>query len=193
GVPSRTRWISAGVALLFFITGLVLIRTDITLLGVSLFVCSLFIAIAPGKFKRRSQPAQEDFRKWQAFKRFLLHFSNMERHEIPSLIIWENYLVYAVTLGVAKEVMKQLELVFPNLQEDDYRFGQYWYHSQSGFAMVGLSDNLEKISESIKHSVQVAEKTVRAAKSKSSSGSGGGGGFSGGGGGGSGGSSYGGR
>ena len=193
GVPSRTRWISAGVALLFFITGLVLIRAGITLPGVSLFACSFFIAIVPGKFKRRSQPAQEDFRKWQAFKRFLLHFSNMERHEIPSLIIWEHYLVYAVTLGVAKEVMKQLEVVFPNLQEDDYHFGQYWYYSQSGFAMAGLSDNFDKISESIKQSVQVAEKTVRAAESKSSSGSGGGGGFSGGGGGGSGGSSYGGR
>ena len=31
------------------------------------------------------------------FRRFLLDFSQMERHEIPSLVIWEHYLVYAVT------------------------------------------------------------------------------------------------
>lgn len=193
GTPSRIRWIAAGVALVFFLTGLILIRAEVVLPGVSIFLCSFFIAFVPAKFKRRSQPAHEDLRKWEAFKRFLLHFSNMERHEIPSLVIWEHYLVYAVTLGVAKEVMKQLEIVFPNLQEDDYRFGQYWWHSQTGFAMAGLSDNFDKISESIQHSIQVAEKTVKAAESKSSSGSGGGGGFSGGGGGGSGGGSYGGR
>lgn len=32
----------------------------------------------------------------------------MEKHEIPSLIIWEHYLVYAVTLGVADKVIKQI-------------------------------------------------------------------------------------
>ncbi|HBK86140.1 MAG TPA: hypothetical protein DDZ53_08950, partial [Firmicutes bacterium] len=56
----------------------------------------------------------------------------MERYTIPSLIIWEHYLVYAVTLGVAKEVMKQLELVYPNLTEGDYRFGHGWYYWPMG-------------------------------------------------------------
>ena len=166
--PSRIRWIAVRVALVFFLTGLILIRAEVVLPGVSIFLCSFFIAIVPAKFKRRSQPAHEDLRKWEAFKLFLLHFSNMERHEIPSLVIWEHYLVYAVTLGVAKEVMKQLEIVFPNLQEDDYRFGQYWY-SQNRF-WAGLSDNFDKdFRESIQHSIQVAEKTVKAAESKSSS------------------------
>lgn len=193
GTETRVRWITAGVALACFITGLFLIRAEVVLPGASLFLCSFFIGIVPQKFKRRSREAQEDLRKWQAFKRFLLHFSNMDRHEIPSLVIWEHYLVYAVTLGVAREVIKQLEVVFPNLQEDNYRFGQHWYNSPDALALAGFSDNFSKISESIEHSIQVAEKTVKAAESKASSGSGGGGGFSGGGGGGSGGGSYGGR
>ena len=112
---------------------------------------------------------------------------------IRDRIIWEHYLVYAVSLGVAREVMKQLEIVFPNLKDDNYRFGQHWYYGAAGLEMAGFSNHFENIGQSLERSVEVAEKTVRAAESRSSSGFGGGGGFSGGGGGGSGGSSYGGR
>ncbi|NLN87505.1 MAG: DUF2207 domain-containing protein [Syntrophomonadaceae bacterium] len=113
----------------------------------------------------------------------------MERHEIPSLIIWEHYLVYAVTLGVAKEVIKQLEVVFPNLQDGEYRFGYGWMTYGSYNGMNNLYGSFDSIGDSVERAFRTAEKAV----SKASSGSGGGGGFSGGGGGGGGGSSYGGR
>ena len=128
--------------------------------------------------------------RWAAFKRFLEHFSEMQRHEIPSLIIWEHYLVYAVTLGVAKEVIKQLELVFPNMQDGAYRFGDGWMMYGTYYSgMNALTNSFDGIGDSFERALQSAEKAV----SKSSSGSGGGGGFSSGGGGGGGGSSYGGR
>jgi len=160
------------------------------LIGWTIMIAGIIILIVPRFFKRRSVTGQEDYVRWAAFKRFLEHFSEMQRHEIPSLIIWEHYLVFAVTLGVAKEVIKQLEVVFPNMQEGDYRFGQGWmmygtYHT----GMNALSNSFDGIGESFERSLRTAEKAV----SKSSSGSGGGGGFSGGGGGGGGGGSYGGR
>ena len=113
----------------------------------------------------------------------------MDKHEIPSLIIWEHYLVYAVTLGVASEVIKQLEIVFPNMQDGDYHFGYGWYTYGNINGFHSMENSFKDISESIKDSI----KSARAAVSKTSSGSGGGGGFSSGGGGGGGGSSYGGR
>ncbi len=153
-----------------------------------LIVGGLFLII-PRFFKRRSQVGQEDYVRWQAFKKFLEHFSEMQRHEIPSLIIWEHYLVYAVTLGVAKEVIRQLELVFPNMEDGDYRFGSAWmmYGSYSG--MNSFYTSFDGLNDSFARSLQTATK----AASKASSASGGGGGFSGGGGGGGGGGSYGGR
>ncbi len=193
GTDSKTRWIVFGIGVLFFIISILLINWEMVILGVSFLVNAFLISIIPQIYKRRSQPANEDLNKWKAFRRFLLHFSDMERHEIPSLIIWEHYLVYAVSLGVAREVMKQLEIVFPNLKDDNYRFGQHWYYGAAGLEMAGFSNHFENIGQSLERSVEVAEKTVRAAESRSSSGFGGGGGFSGGGGGGSGGSSYGGR
>lgn len=107
-------------------------------------------------------------------------FSELDRHEVPSLIIWEHYLVYAVTLGVAQQVIKQLEIVFPNLEDQNYRFGYGWYYYHLGSANSlnqGLSSLTTKIEQSFTQSIQ-------AAVGQTSSGSGMGGSFSGGGGGG---------
>ena len=140
-------------------------------------------------FKRRSVSRAGRLQTLAGLSAIFAYFSEMERHEIPSLILWEHYLVYAVTLGVAKEVIKQLELVFPNLQEGDYRFGYGWLTYETHSGMSSLPDSFNDIGEALENSIRSAQKAV----SKSSSGSGGGGGFSGGGGGGGGGSSYGGR
>jgi uncharacterized membrane protein len=172
-----------------FVLGFVL-AARIGTIGWEMMIAGIIIFFVPRFFKRRSVTGQEDYVRWAAFKRFLEHFSEMQRHEIPSLIIWEHYLVYAVTLGIAKEVIKQLEVVFPNMQEGDYRFGQGWMmYGAHHTGMNALTNSFDGIGESFERALRSAEKAV----SKSSSGSGGGGGFSGGGGGGGGGSSYGGR
>jgi uncharacterized membrane protein len=176
-----------GVAL--FVPGFVL-AARVGTIGWAMMLAGIIVFAVPLFFKRRSVTGQEDYVRWAAFKRFLEHFSEMQRHEIPSLIIWEHYLVFAVTLGIAKEVIKQLEVVFPHMQEGDYRFGQGWmmygtYHT----GMNALTNSFDGIGQSFERALHSAEKAV----SKSSSGSGGGGGFSGGGGGGGGGGSYGGR
>ena len=165
------------------------VMTKVPILAVGFIVAGVIVVIIPLFFKRRSVSGQEDYVRWQAFRKFLLDFSQMETHEIPSLAIWEHYLVYAVTLGVAKEVIKQLELVFPNLQDGDYHFGYGWYYFGTGMHLGSFNNSLDSISGSLDKAVNTAQTAV----TNASSGSGGGGGFSGGGGGGGGGGSYGGR
>lgn len=176
------------LGLVLFTLGAIAVQS-MTLLGAALMAAGALIGVVPRSFKKRSPSGQEDYVRWQAFKRFLLHFSQMQRHEIPSLVIWEHYLVYAVTLGVAREVMKQLELVFPNMQDGEHRFGHGWYAYGAYTGFDAFHHSFNEIGNTVERSIKTAEKAV----SKSSSGSGGGGGFSSGGGGGGGGSSYGGR
>ncbi len=178
----------AGVALI--VLGGIIAAKKASSLGTAIVLSGFIFLFVPKAFKRRSVQGQEDYVRWQAFRRFLLHFSEMQRHEIPSLVLWEEYLVYAVTLGVAKEVIGQLQLVFPNLQEGDYRFGGNWWIAYGVHSSLNnLNTSLTGMGASLQRSLQTAQR----AASRASSGSGGGGGFSGGGGGGGGGSSYGGR
>lgn len=142
-------------------------------LGILQIILSVFL-------KRRSPSAALDFKKWEAFKRFLLHFSNLKEALPASMVIWEHYLVYAVGLGVAEKTIEQLKVVMPDLlkEQGTVYSGPSWFESSRG--LDGLS-SLESFGQSLSNMVAIANSSMTSA-------SGGGGGFSGGGGGGGGGS-----
>jgi uncharacterized membrane protein len=153
--------------------------------GIGLVAGGILLAVSGLFLWRRSEKGAEDFARWRAFRRFLLHFSEMRRHELPSLVIWEHYLVYAITLGVASEVIRQLKVVYRDLQDGTHTFGYGWYaHGAGASGAPGIGATLEALTQRMNSGIQ---QSLRLAASKSSSGSGGGGGFSGGGGGGMGG------
>lgn len=115
--------------------------------------------------------------KWFAFRKFLLDFSNMDKSEIPSLTIWNHYLVYATALGVAKEVIAQLPKVFSmeELEAMDINRGGYY--------PIYYGNTFSSIDRSINRALTTSMDTLRKqqiAESARSSSSGGGGGFSGG-------------
>ncbi|MDR7417624.1 MAG: DUF2207 domain-containing protein [Armatimonadota bacterium] len=130
-----------------------------------------------GALRRRSQRGADDLRRWQGFRRFLLDFSEMPRAELPALTLWEHYLVYAVPLGVADRVIKQLGKVYSPEELSRSSGLRVWStgsaSGRGGFGLAALSGFTT---------------AVAAATSSASSGSGRGGGLSGGGGGGGGGS-----
>ncbi len=123
----------------------------------------------------------DQYAKWMAFKRFLKDFSSMDQSTIPSLVIWEHYLVYAVVMGVAEEVMKQLQVVFPDMEEQSRSMGLSWY-TMGMMSSTGFARSLSSINNSFTTTMRDSYKAAH--QSSSSSGSGSGGGFSSGGGGG---------
>ena len=138
-----------------------------------------------------TQPGQWQVDQWQAFRRFLKDFSNLDRAQLPQLILWEHYLVYATALGVAEEVIRQLPVVYPELSQPDSQFGYYWggmhyshYDSAGGASSsFGGLASVSEIMSSLDDSWSSAFSGVGSAGGGSSdSGGGDGGGFSGGGG-----------
>ncbi|MDD3382772.1 MAG: DUF2207 domain-containing protein, partial [Bacilli bacterium] len=142
----------------------------------------IILLIYISTIKRRSKDGNEDFSKWKAYKKFLLDFSNMEDYPMPGVIVWEHYLVYATSLKIADQVMKQLEVKLPTDQVQSssasstfLAFG-YGYH---GFRM-GMA--LNNITRSISVAKTNSVSTIAAHNAASGGGGrfGGGGGFSGG-------------
>ncbi|MDO8885684.1 DUF2207 domain-containing protein [Candidatus Oleimmundimicrobium sp.] len=135
-----------------------------------------FIAIVSGiiqlllsfLLKRRSYKAALQFQQWAAFRKFLLHFSNIKEALPSSMVIWEHYLIYAIGLGVAKEVIEQLKIVIPTINEGvaTTYAGPAWFESSRG---VGGLSGLESLSNSFASVSAVASSAM-------SSASGGGGG-----------------
>lgn len=147
-----------------------------------LIFTSIILIIYSALVKRRSKAGIEHFSKWRSFRKYLTDFSMLKDADIPAITLWEHYLVYAISLGVAKEVIKQLKVVF---RDDDFKNSglTYMYYGYYGHSMKHLN-SLEHMTNNI---TKTTESIYTQAMSTLSSKGGSSGGFSGGGGGGGGG------
>jgi len=176
-------------AIFFMAAGIVLPAVLYKTYGIILFFLGTIMLIFSARIKRRSTYGNEQYVMWKAFRKFLKDFSRLKEAEVPSIILWEHYLVYAISLGVAKEVIRQLPLVF---RESDLSNPHLTFLYGMSY---GHFTNFERSFNNTIRTVENAVATANAiANSKNSSLSGRGGGFSGGssggGGGGSGGGAF---
>ncbi len=157
------------------LAGLFLLGSFIAIALIILGGVLIFGLIAVNFIRKYSRRGVEHKTMWEAFKKFLQDFSNLKDAEIPSLVIWEHYLVYATSLGVADEVIDQLPKVFSeaDLSNPDLTY-MGGYRSFNNFYLLNNSFNntMSKVSSAVS-SAQIASSTK-------SSGGGFGGGFSGG-------------
>jgi len=156
--------IGAAVTFLMFTT----IAVVLIIQGIILVIFSLFI-------KRRTAYGNEQYVMWLSFKNFLKDFSRLDKADIGSIVLWEHYLVYAISLGVAKEVIKQLPIVFTDNDLNNYGL-TYMYGASYGY-FAGFGTMFDDTIHTVEGAISTAQSV---ASSEASSASGGGGGFSGG-------------
>lgn len=116
--------------------------------------------------------------QWRGLKRYMEDFSLLKEREVPDLILWEKYLVYATAFGISEKVIKQLKLVYPQMENLDRDTYTYLYLMSDHRFSHGFVSNLNQCTNGICQAYRTA---YDAAHSSSESGSGGG--FSSGGGG----------
>jgi uncharacterized membrane protein len=144
-------------------------------------VCVVLVFVSR-TIKRRSQEAAELHAQYAALERYLKDFGRLQEKPPDAVVLWEQFLVYAVVFGIADEVVKAMTVKVPDVIDDPaFRTSYFlWFASPGDGGMAAFSE----MHQSFNAAVSVAT-------SSSSSGSGGGGGFSGGGGGGGGGGGFG--
>ncbi len=182
-------WIGILASLAYLGLGILIISTFRAAFGAVLIVQFLILLIFSARLSRRTAYGNEQNAMWLAFKNFLKEFSHLDKAEMPAIVIWEHYLVYAISLGVAKEVIKQLPLVFADTDLQDTHLTYMYGYSFANFEIFThtFDTTIASVDGAISNAMAVANSTL-----SSSSGSGGGfsGGSSGGGGGGGGGGAF---
>ena len=164
------------IILLIFVINIVIMNPLVIIPGALLLINGILCAILSTKYSGLTQKGVDEKEQWEGLKKYMLDFSMIKDKEVPELILWEKYLVFATVFGIADKVMKQLKIVYPQLSNEDligdYAYMHLIYHNN--FNMINIMNS------SIDTSYSSA---YRAVYSSSSSGGGFGGGFSGGGGG----------
>ena len=79
-------------------------------------IIALIITLQTDKLTQKGIDEKE---QWKAFKKYMEDFSLLKDKEVPALEIWEKYLVYATAFGISKKVMKQLKIVYPEINNMD--------------------------------------------------------------------------
>lgn len=127
-------------------------------------------------FRKKTMKGINHYKRWKAFKNFLNDFGTFDTKELPEVILWERYLVYAVIFGLANKVQKVMNVKISELEADNVNIGTF---NTTDFLIHYHLSSI--INSSVSNAVNSAISTA-AAQSSSSSGSGFGGGFSSGGG-----------
>ena len=141
-----------------------------------------------GKIKDKiavlTQEGSDEKAEWKGLAEYMKDFSKLNEKEVPELIIWEKYLVYATAFGIADKAIEQMKAKYPKvfIQEN-------WDEEKmiKEYPVIHFVSNPIYIAHhgfnpitSLNSNVKTAYKTSMAeiAAHSSSSGSGAGGGFS---------------
>lgn len=128
--------------------------------------------------KRASLEKEKAISRWEAFKKFLVDYSNLEEAKLASIELWEHYFVYAVALGVAEKVAKGYSKIMSKKGEESTIIGGRGYRNNSLMNMYLYSHAFRSMERNTSF---VAQRTMESvARSSRSSARGRGGGFSGG-------------
>jgi uncharacterized membrane protein len=142
------------------------------LIGINV-VLIIYLLIA----KKRTERGNEHYVRWKAFRNFLNDFGSFNDKDLPEIILWERYLVYATVFGLAHKVQRTMNVKIKEMQLDqNTTFGRY---SMLDYMMI---NNI--VNSSVTSAVRAASLTasqVAASKASSSGGFGGGSSFGGGG------------
>ena len=163
------------VALIAFLPLISFIILPVIILGI---VCGIICTKIAKNARRLTEKGQEEQIKWKGLKRYMEEFSLLNEREVPELVLWEKYLVFATAFGIADKVIKQLKVKYPQITDETYM-------TNNGYIYIHMANRIN-INRTIDSGIQRAYNSginARAERTYSnySSGSGFGGGFSGGG------------
>lgn len=141
----------------------------VTAVGMLFVFYSLFV-------ERKTKKGSEHYDKWKAFKNFLNDFGSFELKELPEIVLWERYLVYATIFGLADKVQKDM-----NVRINELNISNMGYDYYPSYVYINLSHSINtSINQALNTAYSRQAANYANTHSSSAGGSGFGGGFSGG-------------
>lgn len=144
--------------------------------GILTLMFAIIFIIYVLTFSKKTQKGMEHYARWNAFKRFLNDFGNFSIKDLPEIVLWERYLVYATVFGLADKVEKVMNVKINEIGNVDIDYFALNYITNIHIANL--------ITSSMHSAINTSQMAINRANASSrmSSGGGFGGGFSGGGG-----------
>jgi uncharacterized membrane protein len=95
-----------------------LVRQDLVLtaIGAALALnAAVVLLLRASVWRRRGPELQASAEGWEAFRRYLNDFPRLADKPADTLPLWESYLVYGITFGIAERVLAAAKVDFPGI------------------------------------------------------------------------------
>ena len=148
-------------------------------LSTIIIIAGIFAAIYFLSVTKRTVNGNEDYVRWKGLKNFLNDFGKFSNRDLPNVVLWEKYLVYALVFGNADKLAKTMSIKFTEIYGNQASVGNHMFDI---YYMNNIMNMNRSINSGLNNAVNTAVNTRTAAQSRSSSSGGFGGGFSSGGG-----------
>ena len=93
-----------------FVLGFLCIYMEVGLFSIIFFLVGIASLIYFVSIQKKAKLGREEYEKWSALKRFLQDFGKFDTKDLPDMILWEKFLVYAYVFGCAKELEKTMKI-----------------------------------------------------------------------------------
>ena len=133
------------------------------------FVLGIVSYKVAARFNGFTQSGVNEREKWKGLKKYIEDFSLLDEKEVPAIVLWEQYLVFATVFGIAEKALQQLRVEYPDLFDEQNM-------SDTSFMYLMYNNGLNKsFVSSIRDSMNSAYTNANYSSSSNySSGSGGG-------------------
>ncbi|HOQ65189.1 MAG TPA: DUF2207 domain-containing protein [Methanosarcina thermophila] len=104
-------------------------------IGIYGFIMTKFSNTFITVFGRWTPEGNLYYKHWNNFKKYITDLSALKEHPPESVEVWDSYFIYAVSLGVAKEMLQNISQIVPPEQLKRSRFHPIScnYYSKSGY------------------------------------------------------------
>jgi uncharacterized membrane protein len=120
------------------------LNTLVLLIGGFGLLMIIFTYLSEKTFGRWTPEGRLYYERWNSFKKYLTDLPALKEQTPDSINIWNSYLVYATSLGIAKEVLRNMSLIVPaeQLKQSQYHNTYYGYDQlNSGFGEAYTSSS----------------------------------------------------
>lgn len=153
----------------YFLVAFIGLCFAILILPLIIFIPALICGILCGqiakKNKNLTQKGTNEQAKWKGLKKYMEDFSLLNEREVPELVLWEKYLVYATAFGIADKVISQLKVRYPEFTNEEYMM-----HSGYTYMYMMNRMNFDRILISSMNRAYSAGEAARASREYSSGG-----------------------
>lgn len=90
------------------------------IIAIPCFICAILCNKIAKKTRNLTQKGTNEKEQWRALKKYMEDFSLLNEREVPELVLWEKYLVYATAFGIADKVLDQLKVRYPEFRDESF-------------------------------------------------------------------------